>query len=175
MRLKNRSSVYYLLLVLIILLTACGDATATSAPIPTTPPATTAPVATKATTTTAAASSTPTTTTAAVATKATTTVVGTASSTPTTTVAATTSAVTGDAAKGKTGFLSQGCAACHGQVAQGDYGPKIAGTKLTFPQVLAQVRNPRNPDPAKSMTPFDAATLPDAQVADIYAYLQTLK
>ncbi len=170
MRLKNRSSVYYFSLVFIIVLTACGDPTATSAPIATTaasstPTNTVAPVATKATSTTvaiapttAAASNTPTTTTAA------------ASSTPTTT-----SATTGDAVKGKTSFLSQGCAACHGQLAQGDYGPKIAGTKLTFPQVLAQVRNPRNPDPAKSMTPFDATTLPDAQVADIYAYLQTLK
>lgn len=168
MHLKNRSFGYYFLLVFTLILSACGDPTVTPVPVPTAVPPT-------ATATTVAAVVT--TTAAPVPTKAVTATSAATTTTQATTTAATTTTVatTGDAVKGKTIFLSQGCAACHGQLAQGDYGPKIAGTKLSFQQVLAQVRNPRNPDPAKSMTPFDAATLPDSQVADIYAYLQTLK
>lgn len=80
----------------------------------------------------------------------------------------------GSAVNGQQLFIAQGCIACHGQMAQGDYGPKIAGTKLTYLQVLAQVRNPKNIGD-KAMTPYDAQMLPDVQVADIYRYLQSLK
>jgi len=164
---KSRSSGFYFLLIFVIVLSACGDPTVTPVPTPTIAPTTTAAVVTTVAAITSAA---------AITTKAATTAVVATTTSATTTVAApTTAATTGDTVKGKTVFLTQGCAACHGQLAQGDYGPKIAGTKLLFPQVLAQVRNPRNPDPAKSMTPFDEATLPDSQVADVYAYLQTLK
>ncbi len=159
-----------LLILLTLLLVACGED-------PTVPPAatTSAPTTvTSASTTTLAA----TTTTAAIAT--TTTAAPVATNAPATTTAPAAAptapaAPAGDPAKGKAAFMNQGCVACHGPNAQGAYGPKIAGTQLPFPRFLSQIRNPVNPDPAKAMTPFDPATLPDSQAADIYAFLQTLK
>ncbi|MEI7556210.1 cytochrome c [Candidatus Chlorohelix sp.] len=93
----------------------------------------------------------------------------------TATTAVTTLSVAGGTAveRGKNLFILVGCAACHGQTARGAYGPKIAATKLSYTEVLMQVRNPR-PSTVNSMIPFRQEELPDSQVADIYAFLQSL-
>ena len=74
-----------------------------------------------------------------------------------------------DAARGEQFFERLDCARCHGQNAQGDVGPGIAGTRLSLDEVRAQLRNPRNQMPA-----FRESRLSDDAVADIYAFLQAL-
>lgn len=64
----------------------------------------------------------------------------------------------------------KGCAACHGGDARGAVGPGLAGTALSFEAVLRQVRSPPHP----RMPPFPPEHLSDAEVADIYAFLQSL-
>ena len=66
-------------------------------------------------------------------------------------------------------FFANGCNACHGDTGQGIIGPRIASTSLTLEEVISQYRNPRAAMPA-----FPADVVPDAEVADIYAWLQTL-
>ena len=75
----------------------------------------------------------------------------------------------GDAARGAQLFLNNGCAVCHGDQGQGLIGPTIAQTRFTIEQVLSQYRKPR-----LLMPPFPEALVPDADVADIYAWLHTL-
>ncbi len=74
----------------------------------------------------------------------------------------------GDADHGQELFVANGCNACHGDTGQGLVGPTIARTLLTLDQVIAQYRAPRLAMPA-----FPASLVPDADVADIYAWLQT--
>ncbi|NWJ47870.1 MAG: cytochrome c [Chloroflexi bacterium] len=190
---KRQKSINFLLAGLFcwLLLAACSDeATQTPAPTTTvsntqavvniTPIATTGAATatlplltqTTATTTTAATTTTTSTTTVAVTTATTPPV---SKPTATATVAVTTISVVGSTAaeRGKNLFILVGCAACHGPTAQGAYGPKIAATKLSYAEVLMQVRNPR-PTTGNSMIPFRQEEVPDSQVADIYAFLQSL-
>lgn len=74
-----------------------------------------------------------------------------------------------DPARGQELFFNNGCNICHGDTGGGGIGPTIAQTGLTLSQVVAQYRTPR-----AAMPPFDAGRVPDAGVADIYAWLQTL-
>ena len=80
-----------------------------------------------------------------------------------------TSGFTGDAARGAELFINNGCIVCHGDQGQGLIGPTIAQTRFTIEQVLSQYRKPR-----LLMPPFPEALVPDADVADIYAWLHTL-
>lgn len=75
----------------------------------------------------------------------------------------------GDAMNGQQLFFANGCNACHGDTGQGIIGSRIASTSLTLEEVISQYRNPRAAMPA-----FPADVVPDAEVADIYAWLQTL-
>ena len=79
----------------------------------------------------------------------------------------------GDAATGKTVFLADGCYECHGRVGQGGAMngpvPSLAKTKLPYAAFVGQLRNPSN-----DMPPYPVALLSDQQVADIFAYLQSL-
>ena len=72
---------------------------------------------------------------------------------------------------GQQTFLADGCWECHGTVAQGGVitGPRLAHTALPYEAVLQQLRVPQN-----AMPPYEASVVPDAQVADIYAWLQSL-
>jgi len=65
--------------------------------------------------------------------------------------------------------MSVGCIACHGSNAEGKIGQKIAGTGLSFAEVLHQVRQPRG-----QMPPFPASKVSDAQVQQIYSWLESL-
>jgi mono/diheme cytochrome c family protein len=82
----------------------------------------------------------------------------------------------GKAENGKRIFASQGCNKCHGNEGQGvsqtereDAGPRIAATRLSFPRFVRFVR-----DPTGLMQPYSSEKVSDAELADVYAYLQSL-
>ncbi|MBI4317687.1 MAG: c-type cytochrome [Chloroflexi bacterium] len=73
-----------------------------------------------------------------------------------------------DAAKGKELFAAKLCANCHGQNAEGGFGPTLAGTQRTLAQVTAKAR-------AKvgNMPGFSEAQVSDAEIADIVDFLKS--
>jgi mono/diheme cytochrome c family protein len=79
----------------------------------------------------------------------------------------------GDAANGKRIYLADGCFTCHGRSGQGGAyngpAPILAHTALPFDGFAGQVRNPVNDMPA-----FSDAVLSDKDVADIYAFVESL-
>lgn len=76
---------------------------------------------------------------------------------------------TPDPAAGQRIWLEQPCSGCHGVSAEGGLGPRLAGTGLSFDQVLLQVRTGAPPMPA-----FSESQLSDAEVRDIYSWLRGL-
>lgn len=82
-------------------------------------------------------------------------------------------AVAGDAAKGKETYLAVGCFECHGRAGEGgrfNYpAPPLAQLQMPVEALLAILRNPPN-----DMPPYVASVLSDDEVADIYAFLQSL-
>ena len=75
----------------------------------------------------------------------------------------------GDAVHGKKVYVADGCWQCHGYQGQGGPGPKLAPTPLPYEAVFRQLRKPRG-----TMPVYTHVTTPDQDVADIYAYLQTI-
>jgi mono/diheme cytochrome c family protein len=79
----------------------------------------------------------------------------------------------GDAASGKRIFLKDGCFTCHGRSGQGGSyngpAPILAHTALPFDGFKGQIRNPSNDMPA-----FSDAVLSDKDIADIYAFVESL-
>lgn len=66
--------------------------------------------------------------------------------------------------------MTIGCYACHGTVGQGaSTGPKLAPGPIPFEAVQQQVRQPR-----QDMPRFGTDQLSDQDLADIYAYLQSI-
>ena len=89
----------------------------------------------------------------------------------TTALAAHAEAPVGDAARGQAVFMKQMCNACHGSVGQGSqYGPKLAPQPFPWEAFQHQVRAPRS-----SMPPYSATHLSDADLADVYAYVASIK
>jgi mono/diheme cytochrome c family protein len=87
------------------------------------------------------------------------------------TLAARAQAPAGDPARGKAGYLKQMCDACHGTVGQGSqYGPRLAPRPFPCEAFAHQVRMPRS-----SMPPFAPRHLSDAELADIYAYVASIR
>jgi mono/diheme cytochrome c family protein len=83
----------------------------------------------------------------------------------------------GNAQKGKLVFETLGCNTCHGSEGEGVAGsgqsggvPRIASTSLTLPTFIQLVRKPKN-----LMPPFGTDKASDSALADVYAFLQTLK
>jgi mono/diheme cytochrome c family protein len=76
----------------------------------------------------------------------------------------------GDATAGKQTWATKPCVGCHGANAEGGVGPKLAGTTLTWDQLLSTVRNGR---PGTAMMAFSAAQISDKELADIYAWLKS--
>ena len=74
----------------------------------------------------------------------------------------------GNAGNGKDLFLKYSCYACHGFDGHGGDGARISATKLTQAAFTAYIRNPRQ------MPSYSTKVLPDAQVADLYAYVKSL-
>ena len=76
----------------------------------------------------------------------------------------------GNADNGKKLFASKGCWECHGYAGQGSRdGARIAATALSEQAFIRYVRKPSGAMPA-----FVEKILPDAQLADIYAYVKSL-
>src|SRR5882724_2860547 len=77
----------------------------------------------------------------------------------------------GDAANGKRLFMAYGCYACHGTTGAGGgfAGPRIAPNPLPFLGVKARLRTASGRMPV-----FSEKVLKEAEIADIYAYLQSI-
>jgi mono/diheme cytochrome c family protein len=77
----------------------------------------------------------------------------------------------GDAAKGKEIFSKVGCYQCHGFQGQGGReGPRIADpVPLAWPAFLSWVRTTSG-----DMPPFTEKVLPEQDLVDIYAYIQSV-
>lgn len=79
----------------------------------------------------------------------------------------------GDAADGKRIYLRDACFTCHGRSGQGGVyegqAPILAHTALPFDGFKAVVRNPPNDMPA-----YSDAVLSDKDIADIYAFVESL-
>jgi mono/diheme cytochrome c family protein len=77
----------------------------------------------------------------------------------------------GDASHGQQVFMTVGCYACHGTVGQGaSTGPKLAPGPIPFAAFQLQVRQPR-----QDMPRFGPQFLSDQDLADIYAYVQSIQ
>jgi mono/diheme cytochrome c family protein len=78
---------------------------------------------------------------------------------------------TGDAKNGKKVFAADGCYQCHGYEAQGatPTGPRLGPKPIAFAQFQKYVRQPTG-----QMPPYTAKSIPDKDLADIYAFLQSL-
>ena len=85
-------------------------------------------------------------------------------------LAAQSAGTTGDPAKGKATFERTGCWECHGHQGQGGVeGPRIAAPATALQVMSRYVRNPR-----RNMPPYTQKVLSDQELADIYAYLQSI-
>jgi mono/diheme cytochrome c family protein len=74
------------------------------------------------------------------------------------------------AEKGKQLFLKNGCWQCHGERGQGGIaGRTLAPDPIPFDALKNFVRTTN-----RAMPPFREAILPDEDLADIYAYLQSI-
>jgi len=77
----------------------------------------------------------------------------------------------GNASHGQEVFVQIGSSACHGTVGQGaSTGPKLAPGPLPYAAFAGQVRQPR-----QDMPRFAPQFLSDQDLADIYAYLQSIQ
>ncbi len=79
----------------------------------------------------------------------------------------------GSAERGKQVYIQQLCYTCHGTVGQGGdrgAGPKIAPNPFPWVAFEQQVRKPR-----QVMAPYSEKNLPNQDLADIYAYIVSIK
>jgi mono/diheme cytochrome c family protein len=88
-----------------------------------------------------------------------------------------TAAPTGNPQNGKTVYENLSCNRCHGAQGEGLPGsgqnpgiPPIASPSLPFADFLRQLRQPKG-----IMPPFSSKQASDADVADVYAFLRSLK
>ena len=79
----------------------------------------------------------------------------------------------GDAVEGKRLYLATGCFTCHGRSGQGGAMngpvPSLAKTAMPFDGFKGQLRSPVNDMPA-----YSEKVMTDKQVADIYAFVESL-
>ena len=79
----------------------------------------------------------------------------------------------GDPAKGRESYTTKGGSYCHGTAGQGGGGRtgglRIANMGLSYEAFLTQLRHPVN-----EMPPYVESAMPDAEVANIHAYISSL-
>lgn len=79
-------------------------------------------------------------------------------------------ALAASAEKGRSDYMKYGCWGCHGTVGQGAVtGPKLAPDPMPYEAFVAFVRTTN-----RAMPPYREPVLPEADLADIYAYLQSI-
>jgi len=82
-------------------------------------------------------------------------------------------ALAASAENGKAAYVKNGCWQCHGFLGQGSImtsgGKVISRTEMSLEAFIGFVRNTSG-----TMPPYRAAILSDADLADIYAYLQSV-
>jgi mono/diheme cytochrome c family protein len=78
----------------------------------------------------------------------------------------------GNPQNGQRSFHDVGCYQCHGDLGQGSsqtQASRIGPPQIDFSAFLSYVRQPTN-----QMPPYTSKAVPDAQMADIYAYLKSI-
>ena len=75
----------------------------------------------------------------------------------------------GNPVNGQNLFFSLGCNVCHGDQGEGLVGPTIAMTIVPLERVVQQYR-----EPLEAMNEFPPDQVSDEEIADIYAWLQTV-
>jgi ubiquinol-cytochrome c reductase cytochrome c subunit len=77
----------------------------------------------------------------------------------------------GNAENGKVLFAKIGCYQCHGREGQGATatGPRLNQNPITYARFVSYIRKPSG-----EMPPYTAKVVTDQQMADIYAFLQSL-
>jgi len=80
-----------------------------------------------------------------------------------------TDAPPGNAKNGRAVYTKAGCYECHGREGQGGAGtgPKLGPAPIPYGAFVFQVRAPRD-----QMPPYTSKVLSDAELADIYAFVQ---
>ena len=78
--------------------------------------------------------------------------------------------VTGDAQKGKELYLKYSCYACHGYDGHGGAGARLVPFRMNLNGFTIYLHNPPRPQ----MPPYSASVIPDAQAADLFAYIKSL-
>ncbi len=78
----------------------------------------------------------------------------------------------GSADRGYRIYIQQMCHSCHGTVGHGGgvAGPRIAPNPFPWGAFAHQVRAPR-----QAMVPYSSKVLPDQDLADVYAYIVSIK
>jgi mono/diheme cytochrome c family protein len=83
---------------------------------------------------------------------------------------ASTSTFAASAAHGKIMFMKKGCWECHGTEGQGaSTGPRLAPNPIPYEALAGFVRTT-----SRAMPPYREKVLSDGDLADIYAYLQSI-
>jgi mono/diheme cytochrome c family protein len=77
----------------------------------------------------------------------------------------------GNAENGKKLYTNVGCYECHDREGQGGAGtgPRLAPSPIAFPKFVQHLRQP-----SSQMPPYTTKVLSDTEVADIYAFLQSI-
>lgn len=77
----------------------------------------------------------------------------------------------GDAEKGKDLYTRDGCYECHGRAGQGSIltGPRLGPEPIPISGFMSYARQPRG-----QMPPYTRKVMSDHDLADIYAFLQSL-
>lgn len=76
----------------------------------------------------------------------------------------------GNTENGKKLFLKNNCYSCHGYDGHGGAGVKLAPKPIAVQAFIAIVRRP----PGSNMPTFSAKVIPDADLRDMWAYLNSI-
>ena len=81
------------------------------------------------------------------------------------------SAPAGNARNGQRIYTNYGCYECHGREGQGSSttGPRIGPSPISFPAFIRYARQPTG-----QMPPYTSKVVSDSELADMYAFLQSL-
>ena len=80
----------------------------------------------------------------------------------------------GDAANGKRLYLADGCFTCHGRSGQGGAYQRSGAEPCQNRHAVRRISRAQLRDPANDMPAYSEAVLSDQDIADIYAFVQSL-